>query len=264
MKETLQERLWLWCHNPGVYNNIEPLGGSSTCTAVEGANFFDIDNILMVVYDGKPRPPFDPVQQEFRHLHKVIWSLVGDCASKYEAQSTADLDAVLSLRAKYPNVVSGIMDDFFADKRQFDLNLISETMRKENFPLTVVLYEHDLVREKLAEKLALCDVINFWTWEPLNLLDLDANLECVRSLAPGKPIMLGCYLWDFHQTGEPGKTLTVEQMQFQCQKALKYWQQGMIDDIVILGSPLIGMPLPTIEWTRQWLNEVRHSTRNKK
>jgi len=250
MTTALRDRLWLWCHNAGVYNRIKSLGDTSDFTPVEAATYLGIHNLLMVVYGGQPTPPFAPIQKKFTPFDRVVWSLIGDAGSKHQ-DPTADLQEVLALHRQFPNVVGGIMDDFFQRGDTFDLADISRRMRAEKLPLWVVVYTHELDRPDLQEKLELCDVIAFWTWHAKHLPQLPENMARLKAMAPRHKIALGCYLWDFGD----GNTLSVDQMRFQCDLGLQYLRDKTINDMIILGSPLVGMNLPTMDWTRDWIRQ---------
>lgn len=254
MTEILRDHLWLWCHLPGVYNRIQALDGESDFTPVEAAVYLNIRNLIMVVYGGKPVPPFAPLQKKFLPFDRVVWSLIGDGGSKHQ-DPTADLREVLDLHRQFPNVVGGIMDDFMPRSDTFALADISSRMRAEKLPLWVVVYAHELNRPDLREKLELCDVIAFWTWDAKDLEKLPENLARLKAIAPHQQIALGCYLWNF---GGP-TALTVEHMQFQCELGLQFWREQTINEMIILGSPLVGMNLPTIDWTRDWIRQNRDS-----
>lgn len=246
------DHLWLWCHNAGVYNSIPNVPNPSDYTPVEAAAYMGIRNILMVVYGGNPVPPFAGLQEKFNHFDRVVWSVIGDSSSHRSGDKT-DVDEIIGLSEKHPNIIGGIMDDFFnATRPAFALGDIAKKMRKAKLPLWVVLYDHDLTRTDLAEKLALCDVINFWTWDRANLVNLKKNMAEVQKIAPGKKIVLGCYLWNFGDQTE----LTIDQMKFQCDQGLKWLKDGTVQELVVLGSPLIGMDLPTIEWTRNLIKKI--------
>lgn len=249
MNGTLKEHLYLWCHEPGVYNTIEGLHGSSSATPVEAAGYMGIENIIMVSYGGKPVPPFGPIQKEFAGFKKVVWSVIGDAACRYDSKE-AYVDEVISLKRNFPNIAGGIMDDFFHEGRTpFDLDAISRKMREAALPLWVVVYDFQIGREDVLRKLRQCDVITFWTWDVKNISSMEKTLADLRREFPDKKIVSGCYLWNFG--GQ--LPLTVRHMEYQCNAALDLLKDGTIDDIIILGSPLIGMDLPTIEWTRNWI-----------
>ncbi len=244
----LRDHLYFWCHDAGVYNSYPNLNMQSHCPPEEAANHMGIENIIMVTYNGSPKPPFAAYHERFRSFRKAVWSVIGDLACKYD-NDTAYLDDVLALRKQYSNITGGMMDDFFHPGRDFDLATISGKMRAAELPLWVVLYTSQLEWPGIWEKLALCDVINLWTWEGADLRHLERNIAAVREKMPDKKLALGCYLWDFGALRE----IPPELMEYQCETALRHLQGGSVDDIVILGSPLIGMELPAIEWTRQWI-----------
>ncbi len=251
MAVSLKEHIYLWCHNAGVYNEgIPGLEEKSFLTPVEAAAYMGIDNIVMVSYAGKPTPPFEPLQEQFSHFRRVVWSIIGDSSSKHD-NPEGYVDDVVSLHRQFNNVTGGIMDDFFNPGRHFDLPSISRKMHAANLPLWVVIYEHQLTEPDIFEQLDACDVITFWTWKARNLSAMEENLAALRKKFPSKKLVSGLYLWDFGDE----MPLALQNHRHQCEVALDLLDKGTIDDIIILGSPLIGMGLPTIEWTRQWLKE---------
>ena len=252
---SLKEHLYLWCHNAGVYNHgIPGLTEKSNLTPVEAARYMGIDNVLMVSYAGKPVPPFAPIQEQFTHFRRVIWSIIGDCACRYD-NAEAYVDEVISLHRRYPNVTGGIMDDFFNPERKFNLKAIARKMHEAQLPLWVVVYENQLSQAAVMEQLELCDVIAFWTWQARNLASMGENLSMLRGRFPSKKLVSGLYMWDFG--GE--KPLSMHLMRFQCDVALDYLRKGIIDDVILLGSPLVGMNLPTIEYARKLVATASHT-----
>ncbi|MBO4631583.1 MAG: hypothetical protein J5858_06645 [Lentisphaeria bacterium] len=252
MNKNYRDHFYLWCHEPGVYNSIEGLGGHSSATPVEAADFMGIENIIMVSYAGKPVPPFAPIQQQYTKFKHVVWSIIGDTACKYD-NPEAYVDEVISLKRNYPNVSGGIMDDFFNGERSaFDLDAIAGKMCAAALPLWVVVYDFQLCRQDVLQKLEKCDVITFWTWDVKKLASMEKNLTGLHRMFPGKKIVAGCYLWNFG--GD--LTLTVRHMEYQCCAALDLLDAGIIGDIIILGSPLIGIKLPAIDWTRDWIRKI--------
>jgi len=246
-----KDHLYLWCHEPGVYDSIPGLHDSSSCTPAEAAAFMGIDNIIMVSYGGSPVPPFAPVHEAFSHLKHVVWSVIGDAGCRYDNRE-GFVDEVISLKGRFANVTGGIMDDFFHEGRSpFDLEAISGKMRRAGLPLWVVVYDFQIGRADVLEKLRQCDVITFWTWDVKNIGSMERDLTGLRRSFPEKKIAAGCYLWNFG-----GDTpLTLRHMAYQCGAALDLLDGGIIDDIILLGSPLVGMKLPAVDWARAWVRE---------
>ncbi|MBO4345437.1 MAG: hypothetical protein J5833_06765 [Victivallales bacterium] len=252
--DTLRSRTWLWCHNRGVYNNIEALHAQSDYTPVEALEYMGIRNALMVVYGGKPEPPFEAIQEKYSRLDKVVWSIIGDSSSKRN-QGQTDIEEVIALSRKYPNVKGGIMDDFFqVGPNLSNIGKISARMHEANLPLWVVLYAHQLDEAEkfdMTNVLPLCDVITFWNWWAKDLKTLKPSMERLKKLAPGIRVVQGCYLWDFGKGGE----ISPEYMSLQLEQAREWLADGTIHDVILLGSPLFGMNLQTIEQARSWLDK---------
>ena len=252
MISSLISRIWLWCHIQGVYNGMEGLPGQSDYTPVEALEYMGIRNALMVVYGGRPTPPFGSIQEKFRRLDNVVWSIIGDASSTRNQEQT-DVEEVIALSRKYANVRGGIMDDFLQiGANSARLEAISARMHDAGLPLWVVLYAHELAvaaPHDMARTLSYCDVLTFWTWCARDLVNLDANLARVRELAPGMRLVLGCYLWDFGVNAPIPPNL----MDFQLERARQWLVDGTIHDVILLGSPLFGMDLPSIGQARAWL-----------
>lgn len=242
---TLRNHLWLWCHPAGVYNALPGLPGHSDCTPAGAAAFFGIDRILMVVYGDAPAPPFEPVQRELAGMKQVIWSVVGDSSSGRED----DCGAVLDLRREFPNLAGGIVDDALKPGRETLLPELAGRLRRAGLPLWLVVYDHDLDKPGLADMLKYCDVISFWTWNADRLGSRAENLCALQAMAPGKPVALGCYLWNFPE----GREIPPEVMKSQLDEARNWLLNGTIRELVLLGSPLVGMPLPAIEQARDFV-----------
>lgn len=253
MTKHISESFWLWCHKAGCYNHSAyNCPGESHASPAEAAAAMGIKNAIMVVYANEPKPPFDDFAAQFSSMDKVIWSIIGDGASKRNNQDS-DVEHVIRLKNILPNLQAGIMDDFFGcgrdnlDKVRHYANQLHEAGLK----LWVVLYGHQLDTPNLKEHLELCDVINFWTWRADELPLLEQRLQTVHELAPDKQIALGCYMWDFGCQ----KPISVTDMQFQCNLALQKYESGLISDIVFLGSPLWGMNIDAVNWSCKWIKE---------
>jgi hypothetical protein len=110
-QETVRDRLWLWGHPPGVYNNSlrRVLGRESTIGPVEAAKELGIPNVLHIRYRGEPQPPFSDYYRPFRELKQVYWSLVG----AHGATTPEERRQVYQLAEDNPNLRGFILDDFF-------------------------------------------------------------------------------------------------------------------------------------------------------
>jgi len=113
---TVRQRLWIWGHPAGVYNQsyLGPLKLTSSIEPVDAARHMGLANIIFVRDRGIPSPPFDGYYRPFRKLDRVYWSLVaaGGRTSQLEREAAYDL------AGKSENLVGFILDDFFPEPAQ--------------------------------------------------------------------------------------------------------------------------------------------------
>lgn len=109
--ETVRERLWVWGHPAGVYNDsyLRPLEHKSTIEPVDAVRHMGLRNMIFVRYDGKPAPPFGDYYAPFQELDRVYWSL----GAAGGATSQSEREAAFALADGNENVVGFILDDFF-------------------------------------------------------------------------------------------------------------------------------------------------------
>ncbi|MFC1526633.1 hypothetical protein ACFL6X_07485, partial [Candidatus Latescibacterota bacterium] len=255
---TIRDRLWIWGHEAGSHNDSWNLSGTSRMTPLEGAAYLGIPNLIMVGYRELPRAPFDQYAIPFRPLQQVVWSIVGASG----ATEAAERAEVVRLAAKEPNITGVMMDDFFHEADAVgevgvlsvqDLEGVRRQLAEVGRPLDlwVVLYNHHL-HLPVADHLARCDVVSFWTWEAPDLEELEANLARVEDLAPHSRRVLGCYLWDYGRK----QAMPVEVMKRQCETGLAWLRDGRIDGLIFLASCICDLELETVEWARRWIGEV--------
>lgn len=255
MDKNILDHLWLWSHPTSCYNGLWGLPGESFFSPVEAAAYMGIRNSIMVVFNNEPKPPFENHAAQFLKMNKVIWSVIGDAGSKRNNEES-DLTPVIELKKALPSLQGGIMDDFFGNGRDGNLEKIknfADHLHSAGLELWIVLYGHQLEIPNLKDYLDLCDVVNFWTWRAEELSLLPGRLEMVSAMTPGKKIALGCYMWDFGDS----KPISIENMEYQCGFAYEKWREGIVSEIVTLGSPLCGMKIDAVEWTRKWISTLR-------
>ncbi len=117
--------------------------------------------------------------------------------------------------------------------------------------LGVTLYTYQL-EPRIRSHLELCDVVSLWTWNFEDLRALADNFEKLRALAPGKRILLGCYMWGFGS----GKPIPLDLMRHQCELGLQWLKQGKIEGMIFLATNICDLGLEAVEWTRQWIAQV--------
>ena len=258
----VRDRLWVWAHAVGSYDNAWGLPGNSRLTPIEGARYLGVPNLIMIRYSGKPEPPFEEYAAPFRSLQRVYWSITGAGG----ATSADEREAVYRLAANMPNIAGVFMDDFFqieandtdaspakASLTPDELRAIRDRLRIGNRRLDVgvTLYMHQL-SPKILRHIDLCDVVSLWTWRSEDLNRLEQNFAKFRELAPAKRVLLGLYMWDFGTN----KPMPVDRMKHQCDLALKWLRAGQIEGMIFLATNICDLKLETVEWTRNWIASV--------
>jgi hypothetical protein len=227
-------------------------------TPAEAAWYMGVPNLIFVTYQGQPEPPYEIYQRSFVPLTQVVWSIVG------EAGRTSDqaVTGVRDIAAKFPNISGVMMDDFFhepaadgslapisADRLASVQNTLDACGR--HLDMWVVVYTHQLDLP-IAPFLEQCDVVTLWTWRAEDLIHLEKNIAKIEAIAPGKRIVLGCYMWDYGNKCQ----MSVENMKHQCGVAHEWLKSGRIDGMIFLASCVCDIELPAVEWSRRWIAEV--------
>ena len=254
------DRFWIWGHAAGSHNQAWNIPKPSRMTPVEAAGYLGTPNLIMVRYDGRPAPPFDQYAVPMRTLRRVVWSIVGATGTTGNEERAH----VFELAARFPNITGVMMDDFFkndAHTEEMGTLSIDElcAVRRQlifsqrQLDLWVVLYDYQLALP-LGPYLRLCDKVTLWTWEAHNLSNLEQNLARTEALAPTCAKFLGCYLWDYGCK----QSLPLDLMQRQCNLALGWLREGRIEGVIFLASCICDLELETVEWTRNWIAQVKH------
>jgi len=244
---TVRDRIWYWgLHFGEGHNPTDPL------------DFFGIPNGLVIIVKNRPEPPFQPLMRQITSVKRVVWSVLGESLS-----TRNDLEPVLALAEEFPNLVAGIMDDFFTTRSDdpqkigrftvAEVDNIRDRLHAAAHPLELwtVLYAHQLDLP-VGPYLGPCDLITFWTWWAKHLPDLEANFARFEQIAGEKRRMLGCYLWDWGDD----RPMPLDLMQHQCRLGLDYLLSGRVEGLIFLPGPVPLRELETAHWVREWIAEV--------
>ena len=258
----LADRLWLWGHEAGSQNGRFGVSQPSRMTPAEAAGYLGIGNVIMVVFGGKPAPPFDRHARALSPLRRVVWSIVGDSSSTRNDEAT-DLDEVLRLADGFPNITGAIMDDFFHEPdsggsvARYSVDELAgfrERLHGAARPLDlwVVLYARQLGLPTAAH-LRQCDVTTFWTWEAKDLPTLEANFDRFEAVARPTRKVLGCYLWDYGGR----RPMPLDLFEHQYRLGVRWLREGRIAGMIFLATCICDLGLDTVEWLRRAVADLR-------
>lgn len=255
---SLKENLWIWGQPAGSHHKVDNNGwklpGENKMGPLEGAKHLGIPNICIVTSGDDPAPPFDNEAEKLVECPQVAWSIIGDASSLRYCNGGTDLEAVLEVAKKYPNITGGIMDDFLGRRQVFTPEMVAEyaeRLHQAGLKLWTVLYEHELI-EEARPYLEHCDIISFWTWNGEHLKDLESNMEKVKALvSPDKTILTGCYMWDY----ENCCPLSLEDMKYQWDMYKKWFDEGVISGVVVCSNCIADIGIEAADFTKQWIAE---------
>jgi len=267
-EDTVRDRLWMWAHIEGSYDNQYglPNNGISRMSPIQATELMDIPNIIFIRYGKKPSPPYDEYAAQYRNTKKLQWSFVGDASSGTSAE---EQEHVLELARKMSNMTGLFMDDFFHGKAEpisdppgepeavasisvARLQEIRKKMEQMNrkLDLSVVLYTHQL-NPVIRRHLDLCDVVAFWSWTADDLARLPENFAKYRAIAPKKRTLLGIYMWDFGKS----KPLPMDLMRMQCETGLRWLKDDTIEGMIFLATNICDLDIEAVKWSKQWIAE---------
>jgi len=256
----------LWIFTCAANSDYPIMRRRSVVTPVEGAFLLGVPNIIVVQSSetearyGRLEPPFSQYTVAMRPLKRVIWSVVGSGGF----HSSKETREVLELARSTPNFAGIMLDDFFTGQKEGkraqltveELAAIRRQVKQmgKSLDIVVTLYVGHLDLP-LRDYLELIDVITLWTGNPEQLVHLEANLKKAEALVPKIRKMLGCYLVDYgKKQGTP-----IPLMKLQCETGLRWLRERRIEGIVFLGNTTMDLGLESVEWTRQWIRQVRNT-----
>ncbi len=246
---TIKDRLWLWGQNPGSHHLDSPEGGyklpgTNLMDSSEGCTFFGIEKCCRVTMSTGPFPPFDKEAEKIKDLKEVVWSDIGAGDVKQYEKDQSDVNEVLRIAEKYPNISGAILDDFFlaeekpgesSGRHSLDsISMISDKLHnfsKRRLDLWMVWYTYQ-IDFNVGDYVKLSDVMTLWTWKGSDLPDLDANIQKFVRKTNGKRRLAGCYMWNYGESGP----LTMDQMKFQLDRYYHWLKKGEIEGIIFCSN----------------------------
>lgn len=266
--ETIGDRLFVWGHPASVYNSsyLKSIG-SSKIEPVDAAQWLGVSNMYFIRYEGNPAIPFAAYYQPFKKLDRVMWSLTGAAGATTEEEH----DSAFRLAAENKNVVGFIMDDFFhgdidetkriaadvpmeASLSPAQLRAIRDRLHigDRQLRLSAVVYTTQ-IDPRAMHHLQYVDEVTLWTSSPTQLVHLESNLRRLEKVVGRKSIVLGCYMFDFNER----KPMSVDDMKYQLELGTKWLQEGRIDGIILLGTPICDVNLEAVDVAKEWIARVK-------
>ena len=256
--ETVRELMWVWGNpemgEPGVH-------GAATFAQAAPARRAKLLGVPNVVMAGYGLPDDDRKAEAWTksvaHCPRLIWEIMADGGEGGPPWVYRETVArVRGLVDRYPQIEGVLLDDMSSvgidhGFKPEHIRQVRELLSGEyaHVELWGVVYTMNLDRENINDYIAELDVINLWTWHAKDIVDLEKNVAHCERLFPGKPIVVGLYLYDYGD----GRRIPTELLEEQCSTALKLAHARRIQGIVFL---TINNDPDAVAWTADWVERV--------
>lgn len=251
-----KDKMWIWGHNAGSHDNCG-IPKSGRMTPVEGAMYLGIPNMCRVVYAGKPEPPFEQDALATDCLGQVVWSVIGDSSSNRNNDGGTDVTEVGIIARTHRNIIGGIMDDSLNPARiamytpeslsSFKCRLCDTAGR--DMQLWTVIYTTEL-NDIAVPYLVECDAASLWTWRPEDILNIDQNFNKLQELFKGKPVLGGCYLWDY----SAGREMPEDMLLYQLNNYYKRLKSGCMEGVIFCSNNVVDVGLDSVKIVKEWIS----------
>ncbi|MFA7157879.1 MAG: hypothetical protein WC299_01150 [Kiritimatiellia bacterium] len=270
-ENNLRDHLWMWGHDSGVYDGPDgtyniPL--SAPMSMAEGIKSMGIPNVC-VIRDGTPDEQY---RKQFKNVKRIAWKLSAASNKSYHELK----DHVFAMRDATPNLTGYYLDDFFqfGNKPDFDRNsetepapaalsmeelkeLYEKTLSyKRRLDLAMVLYTKQLC-PAIKPAMKHVDLVSLWIWDGNDIGIIEENFKKYRALVPGKPTLLGIYMWDFGGKKELGADFMARQLDF----AHRLYMAGEIEGMIFHCTPLCNKGLAAVDYARKWIEKHGEESR---
>ncbi len=254
----LRDCFWLWGHDPGCHHRVPSyrLPGDNRMDAAAGAAHLGIPNCCRVVFGGSPRAPFDTESAKLAGCRRLLWSIVGDCSSTCNDGGSDDLDEVLRQAERFPNVIGGMLDDFFVpeqNRTRLTLERLREVRNRLHraprpLELWLVIYSR-MLDMGYDDYLAECDAVSCWFWDSNALAGAETTLRKLIDRTPAQRRLAGCYIYNFGDACP----MTAAEIASQLELYRDYLHRGLLHGVMVCSNTVADLGLEAPEYLRQWL-----------
>ena len=259
----LKDKLWLWGHPEGKYNNDFGNREISRMSPLEGALYLDCTGIFMV--------PVDTVVnrrqylKSFKPMDRVGWDVLRTFDGDAENGAGANPELVYQLiedAKEFKNITCAVFDDFAIGKRytlfpienMYKVRDILHNNEVRPLDMWMVLYSHEFGENEEDDKQFLpyaeaFDGIIMWTWEEKEIVKFEEKFKLFKEITKNKKRMLGLYLYNF---GEHKKA-TGEAVIWQLNRYYELLKAGEVEGIVLHTNTMADLEHESYDVCLKWL-----------
>ena len=259
----LRDRLWLWGHEQGYYNNNRGNYGNfvdSRMSAMEACLYLGINNTFMT--ELKTKLNKRQYNKSFTTLLSVAWNIGDDLVKT--GGDMATVDKYLEDAKDFPNVTATVFDDFKSADQYKKVPLENFKAMKERLrnndvrPIDswMVLYTHEFGVDKQSDEdfmpyIEVFDGIIMWTWKESDIDTIPEKFEIFKKLTKTNKRMFGLYLYNFGEAKPATREAVLWQLDFYREKLMA----GEVEGIVLLTNTMADLDLDAFDAAIEWIKE---------
>jgi hypothetical protein len=253
----LRDLLWVWGNPDMAKPGEHTFATFAQASSAQRAKLLGVPNIVMAGL-GIPndQAQAEALTREVASSPRLVWEIGADGEGGPPFVYTQRLSQVRRLVDQFPRIEAVLLDDMstVSIDKGFKPENIRQIRRSLDgkyaaVKLWGVLYTMSFNRPKIDEYINELDVINLWTWHAKDVVKLEQNVAHCEKKYPGKPIMLGLYLYDYGDN----RRMSLDLLKRQCDTALELVHAGRIQGIVFL---TIDSDVQTLSWAADWIKRV--------
>jgi hypothetical protein len=254
----VRDLLWVWGNPEMATPGSHTTASFAEAGPAERARLLGVPNVILA---GQGLPNDDQeagsLMRQVAAAPRVVWEIGPDGEGENRPfVYTQRLAQVRRLADAYPRVEGVLLDDMSTvgiDRgfRPEHIRGIRELLpgRYRSVRIWGVVYTMSFERAGLGDYVRELDVISLWAWHAKDTVRLAQNVaECAQRF-PGKPMVLGLYLFDYGD----GRQMPADLLEAQCRTGLGLLQEGRVSGLVFL---TITNDAAAVAWTARWIAEV--------
>jgi hypothetical protein len=253
----VRDLIWAWGNPTLTTPGVHTLATFASASPARRAELLGVANVMLA--DAIPNDDglADAWTREVASAPRLVWEIGADGNGGPPYVYTQRAAQVRTLVDQYPQIEGLLLDDM--STVAIDAGFKPEHIRQIRglldgkyaaVKIWGVLYTMSFERPGIDRYVDELDVINLWTWDAKDIVDLDKNVAHCEKTYPGKPIMLGLYLWDY---GGADRRMPMDLLRQQCETALRLAHAGRIQGIVFL---TITDDAEAVGWAANWIRQV--------
>ena len=264
--KVIRDLMWVWGGTPKRVVIDPPertLANFVQATTIQRMKLLGVPNVIGCGY-GLPTDDKTAwaITREWQNsADRLTWEIQTDDGLHKPPFSYARTAArVRRLVRDYPKVKAVLLDDMTSQsvKAGFRAEHVQALVKalaaeKQDIKTWGVVYTMNMRQKEkgVHEIIKALDVINVWIWHSnRDIPKLEPDIEYLEKHFPGKPIVLGLYLYNYGGGRGPIPPKLLEQ---QCEVALKLAHEKRIIGMVFL---TINNDPEALQWTADWIKKV--------